>query len=129
MLDQAVRLREVVNAQTAAVQTGNQPHKISVVSGKGGVGKSNIALNLGIALARDGARVLLVDRNVNLSNLDILSGVSPSHRLFDVIDGTARLKDAAAEISPNDPSDKIPPAIDISAFEEGESGNSQISGV
>ena len=101
MLDQAVRLREVVNAQTAAVQTGNQPHKISVVSGKGGVGKSNIALNLGIALARDGARVLLVDGNVNLSNLDILSGVSPSHRLFDVIDGTARLKDAAAEISPN----------------------------
>ncbi len=80
---------------------GAQPHKITVISGKGGVGKSNIALNLGLALARDGARVLIVDGNVNLSNLDILSGVSPSHRLFDVIDGSVRLGDAVAEISRN----------------------------
>ncbi len=101
MLDQAVRLREVVNAQTAVVQLGNQPHKISVVSGKGGVGKSNIALNLGIELARDGARVLLVDGNVNLSNLDILSGASPRYRLFDVIEGRVKLRDAVAEILPN----------------------------
>lgn len=101
MLDQAVRLREVVNAQTAVAQIGDQPHKISVVSGKGGVGKSNIALNLGIALARDGARVLLVDGNVNLSNLDILSGVSPNYRLFDVIEGKVGLREATAEIAPN----------------------------
>lgn len=101
MLDQAVRLREVVNAQTAAVPLGNQPHKIAVVSGKGGVGKSNIALNLGIALACHGARVLLVDGSVNLSNLDILSGVSPSQRLFDVIEGRAKLADAVAEIAPS----------------------------
>ncbi|HQT91130.1 MAG TPA: P-loop NTPase [Candidatus Kryptobacter bacterium] len=101
MLDQAVKLREVVNAQTTVVPLGAQPHKITVVSGKGGVGKSNIALNLGLALARDGARILLVDGNVNLSNLDILSGVAPSHRLFDVIDGSTRLKDAVAEISKN----------------------------
>jgi flagellar biosynthesis protein FlhG len=101
MLDQAVRLREVVNAQTTVATFGTQPHKISVVSGKGGVGKSNIALNLALALARDGARILLVDGSVNLSNLDILCGMSPSYRLFDVIDGTVRLKDAAAEISTN----------------------------
>ncbi len=101
MLDQAVKLREVVNAQTTVAPLGSQPHKITVVSGKGGVGKSNIALNLGLALARDGARVLLVDGNVNLSNLDILSGASPSYRLFDVIDGNVRLKDAVAEISRN----------------------------
>lgn len=101
MLDQAVRLREVVNAQTSAVTLGNQPHKITVVSGKGGVGKSNIALNLGLALSREGARVLLIDGSVNLSNLDILSGVSPSHRLFDVVEGKVKLKDAVAEIAPN----------------------------
>lgn len=101
MLDQAVRLREAVNAQTATVPVGNQPHKITVASGKGGVGKSNIALNLGLALARGGARVLLVDGNVNLSNLDILSGASPQSRLFDVIDRSVRLRDAVAEISKN----------------------------
>ncbi len=101
MLDQAVKLREVVEAQTKVVPIGKLPYKITVASGKGGVGKSIIALNLGIALARGGARVLLIDGNVNLSNLDILSGVSPSYRLFDVIDGTSRLKDAVQEISPN----------------------------
>jgi len=101
MLDQAVRLREVVSAQTKVLPIGKTPYKITVVSGKGGVGKSNITLNLGIALARDGARVLLIDGNVNLSNLDILSGVSPAHRLFDVIEGTARLQDSISEITPN----------------------------
>ncbi|MFZ1082039.1 MAG: P-loop NTPase [Candidatus Kryptoniota bacterium] len=101
MLDQAVKLREVVSAQTKVLPLSKMPYKVTVVSGKGGVGKSNITLNLGIALSRDGARVLLIDGNVNLSNLDILSGVSPKHCLFDVIDGTARLKDSIAEIAPN----------------------------
>ncbi len=101
MLDQAVRLREAVNAQTAVVPVGNQPYKVTVVSGKGGVGKSNIALNLGIALARGGARVLLVDGNVNLSNLDILAGASPQYRLFDVVDRSVKLREAVAEISEN----------------------------
>jgi len=100
MLDQAVGLREVVSAQTKLLSIGKTPYKIAVVSGKGGVGKSNIVLNIGIALARNGARVLLVDGNVNLSNLDILSGVSPKHRLLEVIDGSAQLKDAVEEIAP-----------------------------
>lgn len=101
MLDQAVRLREVVSAQTKVMAVGKPPYKVTVVSGKGGVGKSNIVLNIGMALARDGARVLLVDGNVNLSNLDILAGVSPKHRLLEVVEGTAQLKDAVAEIAPN----------------------------
>ncbi len=101
MLDQAVKLREVVEAQTKVVPMGRSPYKITVVSGKGGVGKSIITLNLGIALARTGARVLLIDGNVNLSNLDILSGISPNSRLFDVIEGSSNLKETISEISPN----------------------------
>ena len=101
MLDQTVKLREVVSAQTKVLPLSQMPFKVTVVSGKGGVGKSNITLNLGIALSRDGARVLLIDGNVNLPNLDILCGVSPKHRLSDVIDGTAQLKDAIAEVAQN----------------------------
>jgi len=103
MLDQAVKLREVVSAQMKVLPIGKMPYKITVVSGKGGVGKSNIALNLGIAFSQsgDGARILVIDGNVNLSNLDILCGTSTRHRLFDVIDGTARLEDSIAEIAPN----------------------------
>lgn len=103
MLDQAVKLREVVSAQTKLMPIGKMPYKVAIVSGKGGVGKSNIALNLGIACSHngDGARILIIDGNVNLSNLDILCGVSPRRRLFDVIDGTARLKDSIAEVAPN----------------------------
>ena len=101
MFDQALMLSESVDAQTELLTVGRMPHRIAVVSGKGGVGKSNIVLNLGIALARDGARVLLVDGNVNLSNLDILSGVSPKHKIVDVLDESVSLKDAITEIIPN----------------------------
>jgi len=101
MLDQAVRLREAVNEQTKVLPVGKLPHKLTIVSGKGGVGKSNIALNLAIALRRENGRVLLIDGGVNHSNLDILCGVSPAYRLFDVIDGVSELKDAIAEITPN----------------------------
>jgi len=101
MLDQAVKLREVVSAQTKVMTIGKMPYKVAVVSGKGGVGKSVIVLNMGMALAHDGARVLLVDGNVNLSNLDVLSGISPKHHLLEVVDGAVQLKDAVAEIVPN----------------------------
>jgi len=103
MLDQAVKLREVVSAQTKVLPIGKMPYKITVVSGKGGVGKSNIAMNLGIAFSHSGGgeRVLVIDGNVNLSNLDILCGISPRGRLFDVIEGTARLEDSVAEVVPN----------------------------
>ena len=101
MIDQALKLREAVSAEAKVIQMPALPYKVTVASGKGGVGKSNIALNLGIALTRDGARVLLIDGNVNLSNLDILSGVSPTHRMFEVIDGAVKLKDAVTEILPN----------------------------
>ncbi len=61
------------------------PRVLAVTSGKGGVGKSNIVVNLGLALARLGERVLLIDADLGLANLDILLGVSPQYTIKDVL--------------------------------------------
>jgi len=62
-------------------------HRIAVVSGKGGVGKTVITANLAANLALNGRRVLVVDADLGLANLDILLGVSPDHTLLDVVHG------------------------------------------
>ena len=58
---------------------------ITVTSGKGGFGKSNIVVNLGLALARLGQKVLLIDADLGLANLDILLGLSPRFTIHDLL--------------------------------------------
>jgi flagellar biosynthesis protein FlhG len=58
---------------------------LTVTSGKGGVGKSNIVANLGLALVGLGYRVLLMDADLGLANLDILLGLSPRYTIQDVL--------------------------------------------
>jgi flagellar biosynthesis protein FlhG len=58
---------------------------IAVTSGKGGVGKSNVVVNLGLALARRGLNVLLIDADLGLGNLDILLGLTPRFTLQDAL--------------------------------------------
>jgi flagellar biosynthesis protein FlhG len=65
---------------------------IAVVSGKGGVGKTNIAVNLAVAAARRGRRVLLVDGDLGLANADVLLGLVPRGSLADVLEGAARME-------------------------------------
>ena len=60
---------------------------ISITSGKGGVGKSCIAVNLGLELTRAGKRVLLFDADMGLANVDILCGLTAQHTVLDVIEG------------------------------------------
>lgn len=60
------------------------PLVISVSSGKGGVGKTNFAVNLSVSLARYGKRVVLVDADLGLANVDILLGVMPPYNIFDL---------------------------------------------
>jgi flagellar biosynthesis protein FlhG len=70
---------------------------IAVTSGKGGVGKTNIVTNLAIALARQGIRVLVLDGDLGLANVDLLLGVAPQFDLQDVILGGRNLRDVVLE--------------------------------
>jgi len=70
---------------------------IAVTGGKGGVGKTNVSVNLGIALCRKGRRVTLLDADLGLANVDVLLGLKPQHTLKNVLDGTATLPDVLIE--------------------------------
>jgi flagellar biosynthesis protein FlhG len=80
---------------------------IAVTSGKGGVGKSNVVVNLGLALAQMGQKVLLIDADLGLANLDILLGLSPSFTIHDLLS----LRRSLAEVMVDGPEGiKILPA-------------------
>lgn len=66
---------------------------IAITGGKGGVGKSNIACNLAIAMAQLNKRVLVLDADLSLANVDVLLGMAPRHNLSHVIRGEMQLKD------------------------------------
>jgi len=113
MSDQADRLRQLAGARKAtasvAAVTEDEPGATSIAvksvpmrtsrsllftSGKGGVGTSNLVLNLAIALAEIGQRVVVLDADIGLANLDLLCGLTPRCDLGDVLAGRCRLVDA-----------------------------------
>jgi len=69
----------------------------AITSGKGGVGKTSCAVNLSITLSRAGFKVLLIDADMGLANVDLLTGVSAPHTIEEVIRGEASIFDALAE--------------------------------
>ncbi len=71
----------------------NPVQVIAVTGGKGGVGKTNVSVNLGIALCRIGRRVTLFDADLGLANVDVLLGLKPRRTLQDVLAGNASLAD------------------------------------
>lgn len=80
MHDQAETLRR----KLAAAQSDKKAKTISVVSGKGGVGKSNVALNFSLALIERGKKVLVIDLDIGMGNIDILIGRTSEHSISDL---------------------------------------------
>jgi len=70
---------------------------IAVTGGKGGVGKTNISVNLAVWLAEMGKRTLLMDADLGLANVDVLLGLSPRFTLADLVAGRCQLEDVLLE--------------------------------
>lgn len=82
-MDQAEKLRNIIKANQA--QPKPLARVITVTSGKGGVGKSNTAINLAIQFKKMGQRVIILDADFGLANIEIMFGTVPKHNLSDLI--------------------------------------------
>ncbi|HHW38899.1 MAG TPA: MinD/ParA family protein [Bacillales bacterium] len=89
MKDQAEKLR----AKIELLQKKAKTKTIAVVSGKGGVGKSNFSLNFALGLSNAGSSVLLFDMDIGMGNIDILMGVTPNHTIVDMFESDLKLTD------------------------------------
>ena len=78
-----------------------QPAKVlTVTSGKGGVGKTNVSVNLAIALSQKGYRVVLIDADFGLANIEVLLGVTPKYTFLDMIRGEKSIREVICD-APN----------------------------
>lgn len=98
MQDQAQILRGLMERRFEAPVVELPSHKprahtVAITSGKGGVGKSNIALNLAIALQKSGHHVCLLDANLGLGNIDLLCGLNGYWNLAHVVTGARTLRE------------------------------------
>ena len=90
-MDQAEQLRRLVQ------QNNNQPQNtarvITVTSGKGGVGKSSISVNIALEFAKAGNRVIILDADFGLANIEVMLGIRPEYNLADLMFGGKTLKE------------------------------------
>ena len=95
-MDQANRLRDIVKSREQQHEPVNS-RVIIITSGKGGVGKTNIALNLAISLRKLDKRVVVIDADLGLSNIEVLSGVIPRYNFGDVVSSKIQLEAALTD--------------------------------
>ncbi|HPT75247.1 MAG TPA: MinD/ParA family protein [Defluviitaleaceae bacterium] len=91
MMDQAEKLRKIVNEQNRQLENSvsktRKSRVITITSGKGGVGKSNFTANLAIQLQRTDRKVVIIDADLGLANIEVIFGIVPQFNLTDVIYG------------------------------------------
>ncbi len=89
--DQATRLRQLARRRKHVAMT------VAVISGKGGVGKSNVAVNVSICLAAKGLKVSLVDADMGLANADLLMNIQPRYTLAHLVSGLRTVGEVCTE--------------------------------
>jgi len=87
--DQASTLKKIVRNQ----MKNSALRVLAVSSGKGGVGKTSVVANLSYALAKRGKRVLIVDADLGLNNIDILLGLTPKYHIGHVLSGEKKVEE------------------------------------
>ena len=84
-VDQTTNLHRIARSEPVRV--------IAVTSGTGGVGKTNVSVNLGVTLASQGKEVMLMDADLGLANVDVMLGLQPDYDLSHVLNGTRSLEE------------------------------------
>lgn len=99
MKDQAEKLRNIMEnrVQKNIKLSRNKAKVLAITSGKGGVGKSNFAVNLAISLKRLGYRVLILDADIGLANIEILTGINIKYTIMDLIKRDMDIRDIIGE--------------------------------
>jgi flagellar biosynthesis protein FlhG len=98
-LDATVASAATLPATDALWTTAKLAQTIAVASGKGGVGKSNVAVNVALELADLGHRVTLLDADMALANADVLLGLTPKYHLGHVLTGQRTLQEVQIEVT------------------------------
>ncbi|RKX76334.1 MAG: MinD/ParA family protein [Spirochaetes bacterium] len=91
MADQAEKLRELVRDKNAIVQ--KKTRIIAISSGKGGVGKTNLSINLALAYAQIGKKVIVMDADLGLANVNVVLGIIPKYNLYHLIRRQKKMRD------------------------------------
>ncbi len=84
---------DMINNKNSDKKYKKETRVIAITSGKGGVGKTNIVANLGFALSRLGEKVLMLDADLGLGNLDVLLGLAPKYNLSHVVSGEKSIQE------------------------------------
>lgn len=99
MWDQAERLRKMVRSvqakpESAVIKANHTKARvITVTSGKGGVGKTNFTVNLALALAKLGKKIVVIDADLGMGNVDVVLGCSNKYSILDLLEGGLSLHD------------------------------------